>query len=89
MTHLELSVKAAVAAKLIPVNERTAPLLWRLFVRIVNLEARLKNHPNGQEELRRGVEQMFAQLPQTFADCLDAGPAWLKQFFCPTAQPLA
>jgi hypothetical protein len=86
MTGLELTVKAAVAAKLIPVNEQTAPLLWQLFVRIVNLEARVKNQPHAQEDLRRGLEHMFAQLSQTFADCLDSGPTWLKRFTSPAAQ---
>jgi hypothetical protein len=87
MAHLELTVKAAVAAKLIPVNEQTAPLLWQLFVRIVNLEARVKNQPDAQEDLRRGIEHMFAQLSQSFADCFESGPTWLKQFVRPAARP--
>jgi hypothetical protein len=50
MTHLEVTVKAAVAAKLIPVNQRTAPHLLRLFARIVEMEARLKDQPDAEEE---------------------------------------
>jgi len=87
MAHLELTVKAAVAAKLIPVNEQKAPLLWQLFVRIVNLEARVKNQFDAQEDLRRGIEHMFAQLSQSFADCFESGPTWLKQFVRPAARP--
>jgi hypothetical protein len=85
MRDLDLIVKAAVAIKLLPINERTASHLWRLHARILKLETKMAKKPDAHQEVRAGVDRMLREFQRVFADHLDAAPDWLKRFLQNTA----
>ena len=84
-TGLDLTVKAAVAAKLIEVNERTAPFLLRLDAWIRERELEAPSSSEDQQQLREGIDRMLGDVAGAYA----AGggrevPDWLTAFVSPS-----
>lgn len=85
LTTYELQLKAALAAMLIPVNDRTAPVLFRLHAKILEIEHKTPEREDSQEHLREGIDGVLRDMAQMFGEYLGQAPDWLKPFFRPAA----
>jgi hypothetical protein len=79
MVALELKVKAAVAAIMLPVNERTAPELLKLCPRAIEIERDLKENgtADAEQQARAGFDAFFRQLQQIYHN-VEGNPPWLS-----------
>lgn len=84
VTGLELTVKAAVAVKLIPVNDRTAPYLLRLNAWILERERNTPNSSDGDENVREGIDHVLRDFHQAHLACAREVPDWLRAFVSPS-----
>jgi hypothetical protein len=81
---LELRAKAAVAAMMLPINDKTAPILLKLSARILEMERRSGSPETAETErkLHEGLDLCFRDLRWAF-EHVDAAPEWLRKFLAP------